>query len=414
MALTAPNPLLRVEEIQGRGRGVVASLPLKAGQVVLRDSPILLYSALPLIPQSSSTSSSPGFCDHCFRTLPWPSSMGGPSSSSVSCPSCCHHRFCSPKCLSIAQNTSHTSWVCQVLSHLRVNPALLELPLECQVQVNFLIAAYNLANVSPTNFQTLLSLHGPPDDTTVAVAQFLHSLMTPLSPSSHQNGFSLELTAALLAKDKFNAFGLMQPFSEDSDRRSVRAYGIYPYASFFNHDCLPNACRFDYVDTSSTDDNHNTDITIRMIHDVPEGREVCLSYFPVNEKYSSRQKRLAEDYGFTCKCDRCNVEANWSDNESVEDDGAEDIEEAMDEDECENMAASDTESNPQGDNNDFPHAYFFLKFMCDRKNCWGTLAPLPPQGKTPSNVMECNVCSNLKSDNVLDGDGGQDGVSMED
>ncbi|KAI9084895.1 hypothetical protein K1719_033301 [Acacia pycnantha] len=179
---------------------------------------------------------------------------------------------------------------------------------------------------------------------------------------SHQNGFSLELTAALLAKDKFNAFGLMQPFSEDSDRRSVRAYGIYPYASFFNHDCLPNACRFDYVDTSSTDDNHNTDITIRMIHDVPEGRE----------------------------CDRCNVEANWSDNESVEDDGAEDIEEAMDEDECENMAASDTE-----------------KLL-------GYFSSFTPQGKTPSNVMECNVCSNLKSDNVLDGDGGQDGVSMED
>ncbi|XP_028776646.1 histone-lysine N-methyltransferase ASHR2-like [Neltuma alba] len=296
--------------------------------------------------------------------------MGGPSASSVLCPSCRHHRFCSPECLSIAQNTSHTSWVCQALSHLRANSVLVEQPLECQVQVHFLIAAYNLANVSPSAFQTLLSLQGSPDDTTIALAQFLHPLITslqPFAPTSHQNGFSLELTAALLAKDKLNAFGLMQPFSEDNDQRSVRAYG----------------------------------------------REVCLSYFPVNENYSRRQKRLAEDYGFTCKCDRCNVEANWSDNDSVEDD-AEDIEESMDEDECENMAASDTESNPQGDNSDFPHAYFFLKFMCDRKNCWGTLAPLPPQGNSPSNVMECNVCGNLKSDNVLDGDGGQDGVSMED
>lgn len=416
MAQTAPNPLLSVKEMQGRGRGMVASQPLKAGQVVLRDSPILLYSALPLIPQSSTISSSPAFCDHCFRTLPRPSSMEGPSSSSVLCPSCCHHRFCSPKCLSIAQNTSHTSWVCQALSHLRVNSVLLEQPLECQVQVHFLIAAYNLASVSLSGFQTLLALHGSPDDTTIASAQFLHTLISslfPFAPTSHQNWFSLELTAALLAKDKLNAFGLMQPFSEDNDQRSVRAYGIYPYASFFNHDCLPNACRFDYVDTSAADDNHNIDIIIRMIHDVPEGREICLSYFPVNENYSSRQKRLMEDYGFTCKCDRCNIEANWSDNDIVEDD-TEDIEEAMDEDQCEDMAASDTESNPQADNNDFPHAYFFLKFMCDRKNCWGTLAPLPPQGDTPSNVMECNVCGNLKRDNVLDGDGGEDGVSMED
>lgn len=410
MALAALNlnPMLRVEEIQGRGRGMVASQPLKAGQIVLRDSPVLLYSALPLTSQSL-TSSTSSFCDHCFRTLPGP--------SSIPCPSGCGRCFCGPQCLSIAQKSSHTPWVCQALSHLRANPVLLEQPLECQTQMQFLIAAYNLASVSPVNFQTLLALQGSPDDAMVAVAKFLHSLIAPLSPFSpagNQNGFSLELTAALLAKDKVNAFGLMQPFSEDNDQRSVRAYGIYPYASFFNHDCLPNACRFDYVDTVATDDSHNnTDFIIRVIHDVPEGREICLSYFPVNENYSSRQKRLAEDYGFICKCDRCNVEANWSDNDSVEGDDAEDVDEAMDEDECENMAASDTESNPQGDNSDFPHAYFFLKFMCDRKNCWGTLAPLPPQGNNPSNVMECNVCGKLKSDDVVDGDGGQGGVSME-
>lgn len=417
MSLATPSSLLRVEEIQGRGRGMVASQPLKAGQVVLRDSPLLLYSALPLIPQSSSFSS-PCFCDHCFRTLPQSSTSGGPSSSTVLCPSCRHHRSCSPECLSIAQNVSHTSWVCQSLSQLRVTSVLLEQPLECQVQVHFLIAAYNLANVSPENFQTLLSLQGSPDDATITTAQFLHSLISSLgsfSPTILKAGFSLELTAALLAKDKVNAFGLMQPFSEDNDERSVRAYGIYPYASFFNHDCLPNACRFDYVDISAPHDNHNTDIIIRMINDAPQGREICLSYFPVNENYASRQKRLLEDYGFTCKCDRCNVEANWSDNDSVEDD-ADDMEETMDEDQYENMAASasDTENNHQGEDNDFPHAYFFLKYMCDRKNCWGTLAPLPPQGDAPSVVMECNVCGNLKSDNGFDGDGGQDGVSMED
>lgn len=264
----------------------------------------------------------------------------------------------------------------------------------------------------------MFSLQGTPDDATIAAAQFLHPLISPLCSLPcmiPQNGFTLELTSALLAKDKLNAFGLMQPFSEDDDQRSVRAYGIYPYASFFNHDCLPNACRFDYVDTNPPGDSHNTDFIIRMIHDVPQGREICLSYFPVNENYSSRQKRLMEDYGFACNCDRCNVESNWSDNDCVED-NAEDEEEVMDEDQYEIMVASDTENNPQGqgDNNGFPHAYFFLKYMCDRTNCWGTLAPLPPQGDTPSNVMECNVCGKLKSDDDLDTDQGQDEVPMED
>lgn len=214
----------------------------------------------------------------------------------------------------------------------------------------------------------------------------------------------------------------MHPFSENDELRSVRAYGIYPNASFFNHDCLPNACRFDYVDVNPNDDRafgcNNTDIIIRMIHDVPQGREICLSYFPVNENYSSRQKRLLEDYGFTCNCDRCNVESNWSDNESVEENGEEDEQEVMvmddeeEEEQCENMEPSET------DNNDFPHAYFFLKYMCDRTNCWGTLAPLPPKGNAVSNVMECNVCGKLKSDDDdfnVDNDKGLEGeVPMED
>src|ERR1044072_6378272 len=118
MSLAAPSSLLKVEEIQGRGRGMVASQPLQAGQIVLRDSPILLYSALPFATKSlspSSSASASGFCDHCFRTLP-PSNKPDSSSPPMLCPSCCHHRFCSSSCLSKALNSSHCSWVCQALA----------------------------------------------------------------------------------------------------------------------------------------------------------------------------------------------------------------------------------------------------------------------------------------------------------
>ena len=222
---------------------MVASQPLKAGQSVLRDSPILQYSALPLIRQSLSSSSSASascFCDHCFKTLP--PLQGDSSSCTVLCPNCCHHYFCSSKCLSKALNNSHSSWVCQALSHLRANSLLLEQPLEHQVQVNFLVAAYNLANISPSDFQIMLSLQGSPDDSTIAAAQFLHPLISSLCSLAligPQNEFSLELTSALLANDKLNAFGIMQSFSEHDDQRSVRAYGIYPYASFLTMIAFP-------------------------------------------------------------------------------------------------------------------------------------------------------------------------------
>ncbi|KAG6653735.1 histone-lysine N-methyltransferase ASHR2 [Carya illinoinensis] len=412
----AETGLLRIEEIEGRGRGLVASQPLKAGQIVLRDSPILLYSAFPMINPSSSSrpSTSNTYCAKCFRNL------SSSSPSVVSCPSCSHfHVFCSQNCLSAALTSSHTPWVCQALSRLRdCSSLLLEQPMELQLQALFLVAAYHLSLVSLAQFQILLSLEGTPGATDSAAAHFLHSLISSLFPSPPLEGFSVELTAALLAKDKLNTFGLMEPFSSnDGGQRSVRAYGIYPNASFFNHDCLPNACRFDYVDTSPEHHN-NTDIIVRMIHDVPQGREICLSYFPVNENYASRQRRLMEDYGFTCNCDRCKVEANWSDDdnddlaeEEEEEEEEEEIDEVMDEDHHDQIMES---SLGKGDA-DFPHAYFFVRYMCDRENCWGTLAPLPPKDEaTSSDVMECNVCGNLKNDQVTDANGEEDQLSMDD
>lgn len=102
-----------------------------------------------------------------------------------------------------------------------------------------------------------------------------------------------------------------------------------------------------------------------------------------------------EDYGFACDCDRCKVEANWSDQEEEDNAIMEEEEEDMEED---TAAESDKE-----DNSEFPHAYFFVRYMCHQNNCGGTLAPLPPsssQSQSSSSVqvvMECNVCGNLQT-----------------
>lgn len=229
-------------------------------------------------------------------------------------------------------------------------------------------------------------------------ATFLHSLLSPLT------GFSLEVTAMLIAKDKRNAFGLMEPFrEEDGGERSVRAYGIYPNASFFNHDCLPNACRFDHLDREG---DGNAVINVRAIHDIPEGREVCLSYFPANWGYKERQQRLIEDYGFQCVCDRCEVEKKWKLGD----------EEDMEEDEMLEEMEEEIGENAGDGSDDFPHAYFFVRYVCDRENCGGTMAPLPPpppQGAS-SGLNECNVCGRLRKEDGFGGDDGDgDGIMLD-
>ncbi|KAL6003647.1 hypothetical protein ACLOJK_023880 [Asimina triloba] len=386
----APSPYLKLTEIPGRGRSLIVSQPgVKAGEILLQDSPLLLYpSSLPL-------SSPPTFCSRCFRTL-------SSSSSSLACPSCTTSLFCSPSCLSLALTSSHSPSLCAIFAIIRSA----SLPkLELITPLIFLATAYNLAASSPPAFRRLLSLEGDPDLADASSAAALHSFFSSLSPPPQTEvGFSLELTAALLAKDRQNAFGLMEPF-DGSGERAVRAYGIYPKASFFNHDCLPNACRFDYVDRVG---DGNTDMVVRAIHDIDEGREVCLSYFPVNWSYKDRQKRLLEDYGFVCECDRCQVEKNWKENEG--DDEDEGCMEGDDEEDVEFME----EEEDNGGGGDFPHAYFFVNYVCERENCGGTLAPLPPsEDGSVSNVMECNVCGQLKTEVDAGGDSSEDGAMVD-
>ncbi|CAA0366530.1 unnamed protein product [Arabidopsis thaliana] len=386
-----PETLLRVAEIGGRGRSLVAAQSLRAGQVILRESPLLLYSAFPFL----SSSVSP-YCDHCFRLLA--------SSAHQKCQSCSLVSFCSPNCFA-----SHTPWLCESLRrlHQSSSSAFSDQPSDRQVQARFLLSAYNLAAASPSDFQILLSLQGSGSSNgdpscsagDSAAAGFLHSLLSSVCPPLPVS-ISPDLTAALLSKDKVNAFGLMEPCSVSNEKRSVRAYGIYPKTSFFNHDCLPNACRFDYVDSAS---DGNTDIIIRMIHDVPEGREVCLSYFPVNMNYSSRQKRLLEDYGFKCDCDRCKVESSWSEGEEDENEIMEEMEDQDEQEEMEDSVGENEEEvcgSGVDDESNFPHAYFFVRYMCEKENCFGTLAPLPPKTHDASRVLECNVCGSVKEDEV--------------
>lgn len=345
---------LRTEKIEGKGRGFVASQPLKAGQIVLRESPILIFSAFPLKQRHRD------YCDHCYRFLV----PGG--GKPLACPTCSDPEgatFCNSKCQSLAISSTHTPWVCQALSYLRNYPFH---PEERQVQACYLVAAYNLAAVSPSAFQALLSLDGggPHDGAEyLDVSVFLHSVIS-LFPFPFPTGLSLSpsagMTAGLLAKERRNSFCLMEPYVENGGR-SVRAYAIYPNASLFNHDCVPNACRFDYPDSVS---DGNTDIIIRMMHDVPQGWEVCLSYFRLRLIYEERKKRLLDYFGFACLCELCKAEKNKIEHNE---------EDVL-----------------------LPHGDFFERFVCQRENCGGTLAPLPPSDGTPSDVVECNFCGSLK------------------
>lgn len=385
---------LRQEKIEGRGRGMVAARDLQAGEILLRESPLLVY-------QEAEAAENKTFCAHCMRVL-----MSQPTTTL--CPSCSSATFCSPDCMDAAQSTSHTSRVCKAIASLEKKGV--GFSVESKTLVRFLIAAYNLSFEDPKAFEKLLELEGQESkSSSVQELKELHEFLVEAFDSLNDDAsarvlmMSMDMTKGLLARDACNTFGLMSPFS-DGERR-VRGYAIYARASMFNHDCLPNACRFEYIDRCG--EKNNTDVYIRALHAVEEGTEICLSYFPVDWPYGDRQKKLEEEYGFNCKCQRCQVEAQWKDDE--DDEEAEEDDDNVEGDEDDDVEAcagkkdlkKSEEDDDSDDDDDFGHAMFFVKYLCPADECGGTMAPYPPgkldeQGLEGS--MECNFCGRVRSD----------------
>lgn len=376
---------LRVADLPGRGRALLAARNVREGEVLLSEPPLLLYPA--------SLASLPSFCSACFRSLS-ASPPHGP------CPSCRAASFCSPACAA----ASHPRLVCAALS----GGSLAAVPEALQEPLLFLLSAYSLQEPSLRTLLSLSSAPHSPSPSQLDVAS-LHAMMASLVPTHMlPPGFSPELTVALLAKDRTNSFSIMEPYRPEvpQELRKARAYAVYPRASLLNHDCLPNACHFDYPDRPGPG---STDIVVRALHDITEGREVCISYFAANWRYADRQCRLLEDYGFRCECERCQVESKWKldddndggdgDDTMEEDDGGDGGDDGMEQEEG--------DGDGDGDD-DFPHAYFFVRYLCDREDCYGMLAPLPPLANGElSHVFECNVCGQLRKEEDDDApDGG--------
>nr|CAB3504885.1 unnamed protein product [Digitaria exilis] len=99
MATPPQNPTtdaLRVADLPGRGRGLVAARNVGEGEVLLSESPALLYP--------STLASLRSYCAACFRSLP---------STPTPCASCRAAAFCSPSCAA----ASHPGLLCAALSH---------------------------------------------------------------------------------------------------------------------------------------------------------------------------------------------------------------------------------------------------------------------------------------------------------
>ena len=90
----------------------------------------------------------------------------------------------------------------------------------------------------------------------------------------------------------------------DSNQDTVAAermmgVGLFPGASMINHSCEPNA------DWSIAMDRKAQGLEIVSTRKIAKGQEICYSYVPEELPYTRRAKRLWEQQGFICDCNRC-------------------------------------------------------------------------------------------------------------
>ena len=85
----------------------------------------------------------------------------------------------------------------------------------------------------------------------------------------------------------------------DSKTGDVQAKGLWCYASYLNHSCVPNSQR-----------SFIGDIFIsRACRDIAAGEEIFHQYVPVRSGWDDRQTRYA-DWGFICACPLCLAEGH--------------------------------------------------------------------------------------------------------
>ena len=142
-----------------------------------------------------------------------------------------------------------------------------------------------------------------------------------------------------------------------------------------------------------------------------------MSYFPVMEPLARRRRRLRRTYGFLCRCARCELEAGWA-AEDGEPTGEEpDDEHPADEDDGDDSMDLGTAEGASGgegeaaeaaeereldeeeearrvDRMDPVYSMWFMKNLCPKENCGGTLAAPNPT----ADHMLCNYCGAPRTD----------------
>ncbi|XP_061659341.1 SET and MYND domain-containing protein 4 isoform X3 [Syngnathoides biaculeatus] len=318
-ARSGMSPKVTVRFSLEKGRHVVASETIQAGEVILSERPY----GLVLVPSSSGSAfgSEHRRCHACLKLMWRP----------VPCDGCSYARYCTANCKDHAWEEHHR-WECPLSAHLTVLGVMSHLALRVALKAG----PKSIRHASGAGAEIPPDPSGPVyervscllhhSDRQSASMRFLSAitmatLCLELSEAGRQvdavrdravedQGWRLLGGAALrhLLQLRCNAQAVVmleEQGSSDavvlsSQERRV-ATAIFPTLSLFNHSCRPN--------TSLTFGDGGV-VTVRASRDVNAGQEVLHCYGPHVGRMAAGERRglLQEQYFFLCRCEACEEE----------------------------------------------------------------------------------------------------------
>ena len=431
---------IRVVEIEGKGRGVLAARDIHAGEVISVEAPTTV------VPGREDDGSLVAACSRCLVQL----QDGGLRASA--CGGCAAVRCCTPECLALYHRELHTPAVCASLSALKRLGEKQTLTPEDVEGATLLLMFHALragtagpygsaegalaesSGVVVDGRDAYRMMQLLCDDASCVDAerqqQFAAAYRAYCAASPAEGRFTEQEAADVLRKDMQNGF--VGSTTVDGEIK-LKGSCLLLRSSMYNHDCYPNAARIDYMDDKGCEAFSGAypscSTMVRAIQSIPEGTEVCISYTSITFSSSERAEYLGETYGIPpCKCDRCKcedqMEEEQQDGESLEEGQGGGLEDMLDEelerqhdhghgdgggchgDGCHNQCCDDDEA---------PSAIamynvFVTRFICPQEGCTGTLVPVRNAegcsrrsrlGDAPGELrdgMECNTCYCLRTE----------------
>lgn len=170
----------------------------------------------------------------------------------------------------------------------------------------FLLSGCFMHQSNTSNVSSLMTLADNPSVYNTAslpehAQAYLHLLA--ILPPSLLSQLRPDISHDLISRASHNAFSIRPPSSSDGEQSGeFLGYGVWPEASFFNHSCAPNVSK----------KRVGRQWTFTTSRDIAEGEELCITYLGGDERdfdVQGRRKRLHDEWGFTCQCQKCIEEA---------------------------------------------------------------------------------------------------------